>query len=102
SGPDYVAIYKGDSLTSIDMSNYSGVNAFNIFPNPTENELNLELDKKASGKYCIYNDMGQLLLQGRFDNIKAIQISLKELPKGIYTIKIEESITSGSLRFVKQ
>lgn len=102
SGPDYVAIYEGDSLTSIDMSNSSGVNAFNIFPNPTENELNLELDKKASGKYCIYNDMGQLLLQGIFDSKKAFQISLKELPKGIYTIKIEESIASGSLRFVKQ
>ncbi len=102
SGPDYVAIYEGDSLTNINSSKIESFSSFNLFPNPTENDLHIELNENSSGKYSIYNDLGQLVLQDRFNDKKTFQISLIELPKGIYTIKIEESNAMGSLRFIKE
>ena len=68
----------------------------NIYPNPTQNTLNIEgID---NGKYSIYNVQGKLVLYGELE--ESINVSI--LSEGLYTIKIENEEGVAIKQFVKQ
>jgi len=100
---DY-AIYMWALLEQIDMKLEScGVaTGFNepihnnhivqLFPNPTNNILNIKSDKSIS-KIEIFNNQGQLIKMVTAQN-KELNISVNELPRGLYFIKI--NLTDGN------
>lgn len=76
-------------------------NKFNIYPNPTEDFINVEAGNMFDKNYSVYNIFGQTLLSGKFT--KEIKISLKDISTGIYFIRIEENINKeySDYRFIK-
>ena len=58
-------------------------NLFNIFPNPTKDELNI-ISSSPISKITIFNNLGQFL----FTSNENAQVNISSLPKGIYFVKI--------------
>jgi hypothetical protein len=66
-----------------------------VFPQPTNNELNIEIENSFGLKrWQLFNAIGQAVLQGDFAQNNT-QIQTKHLPKGIYWLQIE--LPSGEL-----
>lgn len=66
-------------------TNAESQNAFQIFPNPASNYLNISLVNKEQYSFSIYNPIGQLLKSGNLTD----QISLNGLANGMYFIQIQ-------------
>jgi hypothetical protein len=92
------------SLAKIDQS----VNNYTIYPNPTDNILNLKFKKESlinHLNYIICNALGKEIINGVINNNtnskdKTIDISM--LPKGIYYLKTYSDSETISNKFIKQ
>ncbi|HEX5152462.1 MAG TPA: peptidoglycan DD-metalloendopeptidase family protein [Parafilimonas sp.] len=107
----FQAIYQGDTLVkTFTVTNSFAVNdvtahekndnAFALSPNPAHN--NLKIAMKGAGhpvNYKIYDVNGRLCKQGVF-NKNETNISITELQKGIYCLKLSD--TDGALLSVKK
>ncbi len=58
-----------------------------VFPNPTNNTLNIKSDKSISN-IEIFNVQGQLIKTVKAQN-KELNISIDELPSGLLFVKID-------------
>ncbi len=61
-----------------------------IFPNPTNNLLNIQLNHSSSKKVTVslYNLYGQILTTQKNISDREIQINLTDYPSGIYFVKV--------------
>lgn len=62
-------------------------NKFNIFPNPTNGLLNIELGNSETHKLSIYNMLGQIVFSESVNEISTI-IDLSSFEKGVYMIEL--------------
>ena len=69
----------------------------NIYPNPADRELNIDIHNVEDFQIEIYNSIGELLIS--VENQKNIDIS--GLSKGLYFIKIGQGQKSSLQRFIK-
>lgn len=72
-----------------------------IFPNPAKNMLRIEA-QKVQGDYRVMNINGGIKLQGKFNDVKELDVS--QFPNGIYFIQIINTDGNGEYykKFVKQ
>jgi hypothetical protein len=88
-----------DSIVTLNLElDYTGLqtidkSVYKIYPNPAQNELKVLGPGTALIEFEIYNTIGQLLSNG----FTSENICVKELPKGLYYIKLEDT----SLPFIK-
>jgi hypothetical protein len=81
---------------------------FNIYPNPTKNNLNLDfLAPNSENSYTlnIFNALGQLVLTKNIVSHKGLnqlQIDVQELNQGTYTIQLASTSKSYRRSFIKQ
>jgi hypothetical protein len=68
-----------------------------IYPNPVSDKLFIESDKIFSG-YSIYNSVGKLLYNGI---ILQNTIELKEMPKGLYFVKLTSGSVARTVKFIR-
>jgi len=93
-GIDYAYFYPG-GLTSLNTINSL---SFSIYPNPANDILTIKtLSEKPIIK--IYNITGKIMLEKEVLNSK---ISIKELPAGLYIIKVIDKDISGTIKFIKK
>jgi hypothetical protein len=88
-----IRIENGVGVEEIQTTSYE----FRVFPNPTSGELSIENEERRMEIYCIYNVMGQLLMQGQLQCETTI-INVTSLANGIYVLKIGGQVA----RFVKE
>ncbi len=98
-------IYRyGDNLLNTDIYYNKGKQEINIYPNPTNNNITLELLKQLQSKestISIYNIQGQLL--SRITTQQAItDINVSNLSKGVYFLKIEIANEVMFKKFAKE
>jgi uncharacterized protein (TIGR02145 family) len=75
--------------------------SFYIYPNPTENSINIVLPiQDAPSEYIICDLSGKKILQGTVVS-ENTTINVKELQNGIYFIKISNSTKSKTQKFIK-
>ena len=92
----------------IDSLLISGIeeNSFNVnlsvYPNPASNYLTIQCDRFnfSPDQIYIYNAKGELVMN-QSANVDARKINIKNLPAGIYFLKIETGKMKGVARFVK-
>ena len=79
-------------------------NKLNIYPNPAEDVLHVELPFNIKGKITveIYSVVGQLLSSSEVVAEESIKINISKLPKGSYVIKCGNEKEVASKIFVKQ
>lgn len=82
-----------DISDQVEETNFSSL--LKVFPQPTHNELNIEIESSFGLKsWQLFNAVGQAVLQGTFAQSNT-QIQTKHLPKGVYHLQIE--LPSGEL-----
>lgn len=74
-----------------------------IYPNPAQDFITIELENQANFDYniLIINNLGQIVQQDIL-NQNVQQIPVNHLPKGIYTLRIENEKTVFVKRFIKK
>lgn len=84
-------IYVDDVKTgTLSLENFNN-NWFNIYPNPTKNNLNINLTSNVSGntKIEIFDLLGKMVFNTTLNETQLIQpITLPNLEKGIYCLKV--------------
>lgn len=86
-------LMSGDYVLGVWDEEYIGINEinkdlkFNIFPNPTKNEINIELQNDIKGKVVITNQLGQIVKELKINDNKLI-VNVEELSPGIYYLNI--------------
>ncbi|PLX14501.1 MAG: hypothetical protein C0598_01165 [Marinilabiliales bacterium] len=91
---DWVKVYKIQNPSSINKDSLS--KPFKIYPNPTDEYLNIELDNLKDYNITIYNISGKEMIK----NINESLIDISMLEKGIYLISVKNDNLSISKRFV--
>jgi hypothetical protein len=80
-------------VTSAGGENYSNITAF---PNPVSDLLRIANLPPGSTRYCLFNSVGTLLMEGRLDEGSDDTLDLGSLDAGIYQLVI----SSGNIREV--
>jgi len=90
--PDYTSISTVPSL------------AFNIYPNPTQEVLNLEvnlLSELKEGMIYIYNEKSQQVYQQSFvGQTSTLNLDLPSLNNGVYFLKVQSKAYQKTTKFV--
>lgn len=87
------------------ISSFSGSN-INLYPNPSQHEIHIEMKEADSGKYSfqIFNIKGQRV----FNEVKEYNssvinaINIESLPSGNYFIRLSNGIGSFTKSFIKE
>ena len=93
---DYLAPITTESLSELTESQ-----DFELYPNPAEDVLYVDGLPSDSGRYEIYNDMGQLVQRGQWEQ-GLTEIWLDSLTSGVYFIKVRVEGVSIVKCFVKE
>lgn len=68
----------------------------NIYPNPAEDKINIELKKETKGNVVITNQLGQVVKEMNIDG-KELTIDIEDLTSGIYFI----NVSNQRMKFLK-
>ena len=78
-------------------------NNIGIYPNPTNDVLNIKLSNNdLPDSYSIYTILGQLINQRKINSLSDLSINTSNLSNGMYFIKILKEGNTVSLPFVKE
>lgn len=91
---DYIPTGVGINENSLSNS------LLKLYPNPTNGNFNVELDKPC--KLKIYNALGSLVYENEFIAAGNFQIDISDLLNGIYTIKAENEQGSSYSKLIKE
>lgn len=104
---DYtVNIGQAANTTNAEEQNYGSLGiseaafGINMYPNPAENILNIELLDNREATYSIYNVLGQQVLNGSLNRTATINVST--LSNGLYIVKINDGQKELVERFIKE
>lgn len=107
--PDYTTVYYYE--TFMDTTPVLGNNKLStsektsiiLYPNPTTNEIHLELPAKSSKlSICIYNSNGQIMSRQESYNTSHQIVAVNHLASGVYLIEIVTDNGKINKQFVKQ
>lgn len=88
----FATVYMLFSAEDLDIktgvSEQADYNQMNIYPNPTNDELYIELNKEINGLIEIYDVMGKKMITKKIKNDKIIRINIKAYSNGIHFVKV--------------
>ena len=80
------------SLSAVKSAFYKKDNTqIEIFPNPTNNELNILMPSDENTNVLIFNNLGQLVFEKEFFSQQKIQLNFETNDTGLFLLKIEQS-----------
>ncbi len=80
-----------------------GLGMISLYPNPTNNMLNLVLpdNYELSGNITVYNTIGQIMFSGNVADTNIYSVDVSGYSNGVYLVKIEKENQARTLRFIK-
>ena len=98
SDPKYINV--------VGLDEFNILNNIAIYPNPINNEINIEMDLSLNQKeisFIIFNSLGQKVIHKSLNNVtighQKGTLNLQDLPNGIYTLEIK--LENGKAVFQK-
>ena len=87
--------------TSLYVATINPINQLNnkIFPNPTNDFINVKLFYPMNGSYAVFSLDGKELLSQQFNHVEQLSIDLSLFSKGIYFLNLQNS--EGKVYFEK-
>ena len=74
-----------------------------IYPNPTENVLFIDLDKDlGQATIELFNELGELVIREEGHYTDKLEIDVQDLDKGIYLLRLKSNAFEFNSRSVKQ
>ncbi|NJM80045.1 MAG: T9SS type A sorting domain-containing protein, partial [Flavobacterium sp.] len=100
---DYTVTIGGTAITSFvgdvsQIGNEGNVFEFDMYPNPTNNVLNIAMADNRKASYVIYNFMGQKL---KADANLQSEINVSDLAAGVYVLEVNDGQKSIAKKFIK-
>lgn len=89
-------VVKLSSFNSLKEINSTQIN---IYPNPTNSIIVVEIENFCNNGFVLYDKFGSEVIHGLLNSVKS-EISLKDLSKGIYFLKVEGD--SQSKKVIKE
>lgn len=74
---------------------------FDLFPNPTNEKLNISFTSIDKREVSILNTFGQIILHTSTELLE-IELITKDLPSGIYLIQVKTENSNSTKRFIKE
>lgn len=79
------------------------LNGINLYPNPTQNVLNIAAaNNELPDSFIIYNSLGQTMANVKVTSEANLSINTSDYSTGIYFISIEKGNESKVLKFIKK
>jgi predicted deacylase len=101
AGFDLDAIESLEQPTGVNATNKNS-DLLNVYPNPAHEVITIELlGTHAKGILKIYNLQGADLITEQLTG-RPLQISIRNLPKGVYLVKFTNEDTSGVIKLIKE
>ncbi len=99
TSPDYIF-----NCTITGVQNNVLAENYSIFPNPTKNSVFIQSKSNSNLKISISltNVIGQEVQQKIITNTNQYELSLKNLPVGIYILNISDDKGNGSMKIIKE
>ena len=82
---------------ALAVTDLSFENNLSIYPNPTRNQVNIQIDRNAD--YKIYNINGQLLIKGNVSQGNNT-LDIKKLSQGVYFIRLTDKKTEINRKLI--
>ena len=76
-------------------------NSFQVYPNPTQQNLTIRFDQAVTGAIMIVNIFGQEVFTETLNNETQLDLNLADLPAGTYQLLVNGENKSHAKRFVK-
>ena len=76
----------------------TGDTAIKIYPNPSSGMVTVNLPEKYEGYYCVYNNLGQVILQGKISGERLLHIDLSS-QLGLLVLHFKHS--NGDVKVLK-
>ena len=80
--------FHQSTLNIVGIENFALDYEANIFPNPTEQILNIETTKFKNVRYGLFDALGKLVLQGEL-NATQTSLAVENLASGAYTLTLQ-------------
>ncbi|WP_250432767.1 T9SS type A sorting domain-containing protein [Hanstruepera flava] len=97
--------YTGGDLTGETLSRETFeavLNSLVVFPNPVSNNgnINIVFGKNISANIELYAVTGKLILRDNITNLSRKQLSLSNMPNGVYLLKISTDVSSVTKKLI--
>lgn len=94
-------VYRSDTATVSVQAIVHGTNA-EVYPNPTTGVVNIQLDQKVKElEVRVYDLLGHLISEKRITDTGFAQFDLKQLPEGVYMLRLNTDGQQQEFRVVK-
>ncbi len=92
------------TVITIGVTNLAGVNALEVYPNPTNRQLQVTWGAvSGTATIEVWNTLGQRLQVAEADATSATQtMDVQDLPSGIYMLRIQVGDNNKLVKFVKE
>ena len=85
---------------NVGMESIEGESEMSIYPNPTDGSFTISFDNSSSGKYAIYNLLGETIKEFSFDNSNQLHCEIAG-PSGVYMVKIQSGEATVYTKIIK-
>lgn len=99
--PDFLAAFE--SLSVEENDDFVINSLISIFPNPSNGEVNLDINFEGKSNVKVFNQIGKLLYNNEIssDNVAELKSLLTELNGGLYLINIVGEEQNQVVKFIK-
>lgn len=92
--------YTDASVLSVDTNN--GL-TYNVYPNPTQEILQVNIENNFATKAEIFDLSGKLVLMENYDgNLNNLNLNISHLAPAVYVLKISSNDATSSIRIIKE
>ncbi|MDZ4665187.1 MAG: DUF4465 domain-containing protein [Bacteroidota bacterium] len=103
-GPNTPLFFGMDNFTikysTTGINELSAINNTKLYPNPTNNDLNIDNSANTEIHFQLMNINGTIIKEEKTNS--SVKWDLSELPKGIYLVKLSDEKNSVVKKLVKQ
>ncbi|MBP9849776.1 MAG: VCBS repeat-containing protein [Flavobacterium sp.] len=94
-------VTAGNTCTSLSTVGFNANSNFKIYPNPTQNEINIELNSVSNARLEVFDINGRLL-QKQSLNTSQSKLDINQFPSGMYLFKVTSNEGTATTKVVKQ
>lgn len=102
---DYTVTIGGTAVTSFtttktanELGNENSISDFSMYPNPTNNILNVRMADGRNSSYKVYNFLGQQVDAGK---VSENGINVSQLISGVYILEVNDGQKTEAKKFIK-
>lgn len=95
---NYISLFECDEITSVSQLDTQEIN---IYPVPSEDNVNIVFENRGQRSFQLYNSIGHLVDEFKSEE-QNVKVSLQPYEGGFYSIKIQDSESTQIKKLIKE